>query len=362
MIEVKLVKQSDRKEELLNLFRLSFGGKISEKLWDWKYIQNPLVSSEPEVIVAMENGKIAGARPFLLMEMWLDNSKIIAAEHCDTMVHPEYRNRGIFNKMGLYSIRYLRENKYALSYGFPNPLSRPGFIHQGYRIVAPTEMMFRPINAKNLISEKINNRGIGNILGFVYNKLLNPRISYRNNQSNRFVTEVFNKYREELNVIDTWKDHVKIDLVRSESNLKWRFDFNPKHTYKYVLVKQEKKLLGYAVVSVQEQLNGQKRGIIMDYLVKGDDTTCFLILMEGAIRELLKYDCEIIVMWAFSEPAFQVELMKRLRFKSSLKFPYNKLIGYGYMDALLIDEQLARRIDIYNKYNWRITNAFADFM
>ena len=362
MIEVKLVKHSDRKEELLNLFRMSFGRKMSEQLWDWKYIQNPLVSPEPEVIVAMENGKIVGARPFLLMEMWLDNSKIIAAEHCDTMVHAAYRNKGIFNKMGLYSIRHLKENKYAFSYGFPNTLSRPGFLNQGYRIVAPTEMMFRPVKARNLISEKINNRYVGNILGFVYDKLLNPRIAYLDNQLNGFVTEVFDKYKEELNVIDTWKDHAKIDFVRSESNLKWRFDLNPEHIYKYVLVKKEKKLLGYAVVSVQEQLDGQKRGIIMDYLVQGDDTACFLTLMGGAIRELFKYDCEIIFMWAFSEPAFQIELMKRFGFKSSFKFPYNKLIGYGYMDALLIDEQLAKQIDIYSKDNWRITHAFADFM
>lgn len=358
VIEIKLVKHSDQKEQLVNLHNLCFGRKTSEQLWDWKFIDNPLVSSQPEVIVAMENGRIVGARPFLLSEMWVDKSKIVAALHCETMVHPQFRNMGIFNQMGKYSIQYLKENNHAISYGFPGPSSRRGFLSQGYRVVAPIEMMFRPVNARILLSQGKKFKFIGNCLGFVYDKLLNPRIDYVNNEQSGFVIDVFDKYQEELKIMDSWEKQPRIDIVRSESNLKWRFDKHPENKYKYVLVK--KKLVGYAVISMNTQLNGLRRGIIVDYLVKGDNSSCFLTLVKRSLTELVKSNCDIINMWCFNDPTFGIELIKHLGFKSSFKYPFNRIFNYEYMDALLIDEQLGKRMDIYNKNNWRITNALPD--
>ena len=100
MVEIRLVKHSAEKEKLLNLFRASFGYNISVEHWDWKHLQNPLAFSDPEVIVAVDGGKIVGARPFLPAEMWLGGEKIKTAQHCDTMVHPDYQGKGIFNRMG----------------------------------------------------------------------------------------------------------------------------------------------------------------------------------------------------------------------------------------------------------------------
>ena len=52
MIEIRVVKHEDEMEQLVELFRLSFGRQVSEKFWEWKYINNPNASSSPEVIVA----------------------------------------------------------------------------------------------------------------------------------------------------------------------------------------------------------------------------------------------------------------------------------------------------------------------
>ena len=139
MVEIRLVKHSQEKEQLLDLFRASFGHSMPAEFWDWKYIQNPLAPPDPEVIVAIDSGKIVGARPFRLVEMWMGDEKVRTAQHSDTMVHPEYQGKGIFNQMGQFSMEYLKENSYALSYGFPNPKSRPGFLKQGYKIVVPLE-------------------------------------------------------------------------------------------------------------------------------------------------------------------------------------------------------------------------------
>jgi GNAT superfamily N-acetyltransferase len=359
MVEIRTVKHLDEKDLLVDLFRISFGQNMSAELWDWKYIQNPLSSTAAEVIVALEEGKIVGARPFLLTEMWIENKKVVTAQHCDTMVHPEHRNKGIFNAMGQFAIKYLREHSYALSYGFPGPMSRPGFLSQGYRIVAPIDIGFWPINGRKLLSHKLKNRLLGNGLGYIYDKLLHTK--KRPAIQNIFKVETFDQFTDELKDIDTLREGSEIDLVRSEANLRWRFDYHPRHHYKYILAKIDQKLCGYALISIQEQPNGQIYGIIIDYLIKGGDIACFRTLMDRSLQEFEKSECDIVVIWAFSDPIFMDDLLKNFGFKSSTKFPYNRAIGHSYLDVILIDDRIIERINIYDKANWRITYAYQDF-
>jgi GNAT superfamily N-acetyltransferase len=360
MVGIRLVKHLAEMEQLVDLFRVCFELNMSPELWNWKYLQNPLASAAPEVIVALDDGKVVGARPFLLTEMWLDNERVVTAQHCDTMVHPEHRNKGIFSRMGQFAIQYLKENNYILSYGFPGPMSSQGFLTQGWRIVAPTEIMFRIVNPQRAISRKLKSKILGNGLGFFYDKLLNTKITENLRLSSAFHVEIFDRFTGELNEVDTLRDELCIDMVRSETNLRWRFDGHPEHSYKYILAKRDEKVWGYAVISVQVETNGLVYGMITDHLVKNRDIACFQALMESSLNELGKSGCDILVMWMFSEPKFREQLLKYFGFKSSFRFPYDKIFGYGYLDAILIDERVAERINIYDSENWRVTYAFSD--
>lgn len=361
MIEILTVKHDLEKEQLVKLFRLSFGREMSEKLWEWKYITNPYVSPSSEVIVAVDGGRIIGARPFLPTELWLDNQKILAAQHCDTMVHPDFRNQGLFGRMGKQSIKYLRENNYALSYGFPGPMSRPGFLKQGYRVVVPTEMMFRPINYQRIFTKRLHRNILGKSLGYIFDTVSNKRTLTAASKNTDIVVEIFDSYIPALREIDFWKRTTKIDFVRSEKNLRWRFDQHPVHAYKYITAKRKSILCGYAVISVQAQESGLVYGMIIDYSVKGDDLECFDGLVEQAVRELYKTDCDLMVTWAFSKPKFREELRKRFGFKSTVRFPYNKIIDSGYFEALSLNDKVFKGVDIYNKDSWRITYIYPDY-
>jgi GNAT superfamily N-acetyltransferase/N-acetylglutamate synthase-like GNAT family acetyltransferase len=361
LVEIRLLKHSEEKEKLLNLFRVSFGFSISVEHWDWKHLQNPLAFSDPELIVAVDGGKIVGARPFLPAEMWLGNKKIKAAQHCDTMVHPDYQGRGVFNRMGQFAMRYLKDRGYALSYGFPGPLSRPGFLKQGYRIVAETENLFRICHPQKLLSYKLRSKTLAGVLGFSYDILLNTGMKRTTRLPDSVQVEVLDRFADDLKGVDDLRDKSGINLVRSESYLRWRFDRYPDHTYKYVIAKKEGELWGYAVTSVQQQLNGLVHGMIVDYLVRDKDIGCFRALVDGCLGELSKSKFDIILVWTFSEPKFREELLKYFGFKSSTRFPYSKLSDYAYLDAILIDEKLAGAIDIYDKNNWRVTHAYPDF-
>jgi GNAT superfamily N-acetyltransferase len=326
--EIRLLKHREKREELLDLFLASFGHNMSAELWDWKYLQNPLASADPEVIVAIDNGKIVGARPFLLAEMWLKDEKVKVAQPCDTMVHPEHRREGIFSRMNQFAIEYLKRDGYAFFYNFPGPMSRPGYLKQDWKIVAVTETLYRFDNPQKVISYKLKNKFLGTSLGFFYDKLLNTRGKV-SALSSSFQIEVFNHFPYELKQVDTLRDKSAIELARGESYLRWRF-------------------------------NGLVYGMIVDYLIKDDDVDCFRGLINKGLSGLEKPECDLVSVWTFNQPLLREELIKHFGFKSSTRFPYNRLLGKGYFVTREINEQLLGKIDIYNKENWQVTSAYSD--
>jgi len=360
MIEISLVKHTDEKEQLLELFRLSFGQTMPAELWDWKYVKNPLSSQDSEVVVAVDRGKIIGARPFLLSKMWIGDKIVTTAQHCDTMVHPDYRNRGIFNRMGLFALQHLKEYGYALCYGLPAPMSRRGFLSQGFRIVVTTETLYGVILPQQIISYLLGNQLLGRGLGLVYGRVANSRMRSNSNYSRSFQVDVFDRLGHELGEIDSLRDKSTIDLVRSESYLRWRFDSHPQNTYKYVLAKQAGELRGYAVISIEELGNGLIKGIVVDYLVANADVACFREIMDRCLEEFRHTECAFMVVWAFSEPSLRKELMEHFGLKSPLRFPYNRFASSGYLDALCIDERVSSAINVYDGDLWRVTLAYTD--
>ncbi len=360
MVDIRQVKHSENTEELTDLFQVCFNESMSPEHWNWKYIQNPAAPVSPEVVVATEDGKIVGARPYLLGQMWFGNEKLRTALHCETMVHPDHQRKGLFGRMGKFAIELLKTEGYSLSYGFPNPLSRQGFLKQGYKIVTQTEALFRIVRPKRLISYKLGHTFAGLGPNFFYDAFLKTRTRKLPHSTSTFEVQIHDRFTDVLRDVDALKDNSGMDIERSEAFLQWRFDHHPEKFYRYVTLTTDSGLSGYAVVSVQEGSDGIIFGIIVDYLVKDNNAECFNLLMRQCLIDLEKSDCDIIIISAFSKPVFRHELVKRLGFKSSVKFPYNRFFQYEHLDAILLDEQLSRRVDIYDKNNWHVTYTYWD--
>jgi GNAT superfamily N-acetyltransferase len=174
------------------LFELTFGSKNGADYWKWQYIQNPLTEYIPEVTVAVDGTKIVGIRPFMLHELWLGDKKILAAQHCDTLVHPDYRRQGIFNRMGKFALQYLVEHNCALSFGFPGPMSRKGFASQGYRKIMDTEILFHITNPVRVIESKFKKS---------------------KTEFNDYHVEVHDRYTTEMSILDSFRKKNTIDIA-----------------------------------------------------------------------------------------------------------------------------------------------------
>lgn len=360
MIEVKLVKYRQAEAELLDLFRASFGRNMNPDFWNWKHAGNYLSPADPELIVAMDKGRIVGARPFLFVEMWLGKEKIKAAQHVDTMVHPEYQGQGLFNLMGQYSLEYLKENGCALSYGFANALSRRGFLKQGYQIIGAMDMMFKVLRSRKIMLRYLKNELLGSLAGTFYDRLFVKKPKALSGLTNSFNFITADQFTEELRNVDALRDGRAIDLVRSERFLRWRYDAHPQFKYKYIVLKRGNELVGYAVISGRREDSGLTHGLIVDFLVKNNDDACFRVLLDKCYMELDQLGCDYMNIWMVSKLNQTNRILKRSGFTSVLKFPYKKQHGDSLFDAILIQEQITELINIYDKENWRLSAAFTD--
>jgi GNAT superfamily N-acetyltransferase len=360
MVEIRLVKHSQDKEQLLDLFRASFGHSMPAELWDWKYIENPLAPPDPEVVVALDNGRIVGARPFRPVALWLGNKTARAALGSDVMVHPEHQRKGITTRMYQFGMEYLKENGYALHYGIANEKSHMLGLKQGHKTIATRESIFRPINPQKLFSHRLENKVVGTGVGFLYDNLLNikPRDVFQPRAS--FGVKVFDQFNDELEEIDTLRDQSLIELVRSESYLRYRFDRRPGRDYRYIVAQKDETLWGYAVVSAEEQISGLVYGYIVDHIVRDRDIACFRALISRSLDELEKWRCDIASVWAPGEPLLRKELLKHLGFKSSLTFPYSRFSSHRYFTVRMTNEQATAGVNIYDKANWRVTYTYSD--
>jgi hypothetical protein len=124
----------------------------------------------------VDGGKVVDDKPSLPIEMWVDGRKVMAAQACDAMVHPQYRRIGVFRRLNELAIQVF-DAKYSLFYSFPGPMALPFYLSRlaqsnGWRAILNVEEMFQVTNPQNVFSSKLGDKRMGNELGLLYSLFL----------------------------------------------------------------------------------------------------------------------------------------------------------------------------------------------
>jgi hypothetical protein len=220
------------------------------------------------------------------------------------------------------------------------------------------EILFKPLNpiGKMLYSIKEKKSGDNKCSEFSDDKI---KVIFPADKSYRI--EVHESYCKDLNSLDSIRKPYDIEMVRSEEYLKWRFDMHYRYKYRYILLKQDGILKGYAVISLQKQRRGLVAGMIIDYLVEDENPEYYQLLIPVILDEFNKSSCHVIATWPMRCLAMRGLLMEKFGFRSSGNFPYSKFIKPAYMDLIVIDASISRLPGIYDKTDWRVTYAFPNF-
>jgi GNAT superfamily N-acetyltransferase len=243
-------------------------------------LSNPALIGEALIYcVFSSEGKLVGANSFFPSILSYQEKEYRAVQSGDTMVHPDYRGKGIFLKILAFAVQDLKEKGYSSIYGYANGQSYPGFIKFGYHDCGRINMGYRVLNASRLLGRYgITGRLIGGLINLTLNlwqglSALTQKHAYQvgtadlaDRQISDFL-EVRNK---------------TIHPSKRFDYLLWKYREKPQGHYETLVVKRAGELV--AVVIVRYEISrGQKIAEIVEYAVKEG------ISQASAICEVLSH-------------------------------------------------------------------------
>ncbi|MDP6175322.1 MAG: GNAT family N-acetyltransferase [Rhodospirillales bacterium] len=97
----------------------------------WRYLSGE--GGICPMTLAVDGEKLAGAYTVWPASMRLAGDIVPGAQSMDTMTHPDYQGQGVFTKLAQACYEIAAGRSMKILYGFPNPLSYPGFVkHLGW--------------------------------------------------------------------------------------------------------------------------------------------------------------------------------------------------------------------------------------
>lgn len=354
MVKIELVRHAEHKGDLVALQNAAFPSPMSPELWQWRYLENPLAQPDPECVVAVDGDRIVGARPFMPFQVQNHALTVNTACLSDATMHPAYQGQGVWWRMNMFAIEYLRDRGYALLTAFPGPLTTRGNLKQGFRQVLPTETLFRPIQAQKLLASRLHNRLAALTLGFLYDRVTPKReLPYPTVFSQ---VRSYDRCPPEVGELSALTPRNGIELARSEAYLRWLFDSHPERRHRYFLGWDEGKLCAYAVTALEEQ-RGATYGHVVDWLVRDRDPDYLVGIFAECLRDLLDRGADVLCCLVAGQPVLRRELIRRFGFEGVAKFPYNRFTTTGRFFVLGLDADICDRLNVYDPAAWNFTYA-----
>lgn len=318
MVEIKFTNHKDNIERLLELHKIVYGTIISPNEWIWRYTKNPVGGIlTSELVVAEDKGRLVGANCFMPLKFYC-NKTMVAGLSCNTMVHPNYRNQGIFLKMIQCAQSYLPNKDISLLIGFPNSNSLPGFEKLGWEKLMSIKNFSFEINPDEFYLKKYGKLGASFMK--LYRIFSKQGIFNETSTSTEIGVKISNECPGSAEPLAIMNNSNKIQLVSNIAFLKWRLDNNPKNKYGYITLTRDGVICGYAIFSIIQEEYDLRIGRIVDCLIDTDEN--YQIIISKTIEHMEKLGCHKVYMWE-NDCMRQQLLLNTIGFKSPQKFPYN---------------------------------------
>lgn len=305
-MEIRVLTRDDFNmwsEQFLKLYKLCFNGYMDMEILKWRYLDNP--HGDFLVVVAIENNRVIGNCAASPLEVIENGTVHKAALAMNTMVHPEYRGKGIFVTLGNKLNEIVKMKGYKLIFSFPNFLSNPIYVKNLGRTVI-YEIPTMTLDLNNCKEERKD-------ISFV-------------TEDNTF------SYKYSLEASTTKKIYVK----KNSDYLRWRYASNPSYSYKNFIIKDGYEVKSYLVCKeYEDKIN------IVDI-----NTTClddFSLLISKAIQYAKYLNKKELTTW-YPIGTEEHIFLEKLRFRNS--YPVT------YFSGKVFDEN---QTNIYYDYrNWLI--------
>jgi len=141
MPELRPYRPGDE-QGICELFAATHGRPLPLELWRWRYGTKSIIN------VAADAGRIVGHVGALPVRLTRGAESVAAGLWVDLMVHPDYRNLGLFLDMAEANHRLCAENGVRLVFAFPNDRSYPILKRMlGWNAIEEIDALEAPLSA-----------------------------------------------------------------------------------------------------------------------------------------------------------------------------------------------------------------------
>ena len=340
----------DDVDAFLALHRETFGTDHDREWFAWKYEENPYVYHVP-VFVAERAGELVGARPFFALELSVNGGRHLALQPCDTMVHPDHRQRGLSTRLNEAAIEQYRDRDVSFLFDFPDERTAAQYLQQGWKRVADQPTYYRVHNPAGLkdASAAWASLGVRALTPLVerYNRLSTRRLS----PSEAVTVERHDAVpAATLAGIEYDRRKKGIHVHRDVRFYDWRFR-NPAREYAaYVARRDGDPIAGVVVATSSDGAVATLTDVTP--LPDGDDHGGLEALLDRVVREYA--DADVVA----APPVLPDDLASRAGFHRDDRWP---LSAVASRTAHLVRELSGGRrvegLDVTDADNWQLTFA-----
>ena len=269
----------------------------SKSFYLWKFHSYPSLPTSFEYAAFDEFG-IVGYYAAIPFKYLVKGESFHCGMVCDVMTSSRLRGKGVFTKLGSYSLARLRCAGVDFVSGYPiRSEVIPGHLKNGWRIAFKLPMYVYVVKTHSLLKKK-NIELLSPVTDKVA-KLITRVGTIFAPRSGPYVTEVsswedlVNSY-EWKSFVDKWSADKIIVLDKSAEFMNWRLN-SPEASYKAICVRQGKMLVGVSIVRITD-LQDVPSLAILDLMINKDSRQVFAAIVKAWILYAKTNQCDVIAM------------------------------------------------------------------
>jgi hypothetical protein len=345
------------KEELNALYNLVAGRSRNIEQFEWEWLATPEGWGSMWLLEDSDTGKIIGHHGLIPIKFSYFGSPILTGKTENTVMHPQYRGKGIYYP---FEVKFCEEAKERFQLLYTTwAVAEHGRIRLklGYAIVGryahyikATKKSYLDKYLANTIKGGIRNRFIAALLvgiskaGSVF---LMPFFSREGSMDRTVKLERVTNIETVAEELDKFWERNKgkfgITADRNSRYLKWRIFDNPNLTHEFFLARRQSDVVGYVIT----RNAGEGRGVIIDLIASNNDEKVFNTILDGAVSKFKESGIHVIHFSTLSSDNFLNKALRRNGFMLSLMLQRigGRVIGKRHQESVLMAKALDDKLD-----------------
>lgn len=240
--------------------------QLDQKRWEWLFMKNPAAENiEPQTWVLRDDGHLVGTISNIPLRVKVAELEVVCSFGSDYFVDKKY--------LGLPALRLLKT------------MQKQCDINVGANLSASATKLFSKMGYSNLSANlravstffpaNATKASLRSLLKFHFNNSLRQVFCPK-----KYSSIILENLPESVNKL--WgkvTTELPVSVVKDYGYLRWRYEECPSVNYRFVVLEHKQQIAALAVVTVQKDTAGEKKGLISDILVDQDNAsaTCGII-------------------------------------------------------------------------------------